>query len=76
MSTTFAKRVAAADWAAVAAEVDDLGCALLPKLVTDKEAAAVTRLYQDVSRFRATVDMKRYRFGEGSTDTSPNPSLR
>ncbi|MFD1045616.1 2OG-Fe(II) oxygenase [Kibdelosporangium lantanae] len=65
MSTTFAKRVAAADWAAVAAEVDDLGCALLPKLVTDKEAAAVTRLYQDVSRFRATVDMKRYRFGEG-----------
>jgi hypothetical protein len=65
MTDMLAERVAAADWAAVATEVDDLGCALLPKLLSSDEAVEISQLYQDVSRFRATVDMKRYRFGEG-----------
>ena len=61
----YAQRVAKADWDAVTAEVNDLGCALLPRLLTPTEAAGIARLYDDVSRFRATIDMARHRFGEG-----------
>ena len=61
----YERRVAGADWDAVAAEVDDLGCALLPQLLTPAEAARIAGMYHDVERFRATIDMARYRFGEG-----------
>ena len=61
----YERRVAGADWDAVTAEVNDLGCALLPQLLTPTEAARIAALYEDVSRFRATVDMARHRFGEG-----------
>ena len=65
-ATTWQKRVDSADWDAVTAEVNDLGCALLPRLLTPTEAAAdrgpcTTR----VEHFRATIDMARHRFGEG-----------
>jgi hypothetical protein len=53
------------DWASVAAEVDQHGGALLPRLVTTDEAAALRRMYDDDGRFRSTVDMARYRFGAG-----------
>jgi hypothetical protein len=61
----FAERVATADWAAVTSEVDTHGCALLPQLLTPSEAAGIAALYDDASRFRATIDMQRYRFGQG-----------
>ncbi|RZU16138.1 hypothetical protein EV645_3686 [Kribbella rubisoli] len=61
----YERRVAGADWDAVTAEVNDLGCALLPQLLTPTEAARIAALYDDVSRFRATIDMARHRFGEG-----------
>ncbi|WP_432889715.1 2OG-Fe(II) oxygenase [Kribbella sp. CA-245084] len=61
----YERRVAGADWDAVTAEVNDLGCALLPQLLTPIEAGRIAALYDDVSRFRATVDMARHRFGEG-----------
>jgi len=57
--------VSGADWDAVAAEVDDLGCALLPQLLTPAECARIAGMYDDVQRFRATIDMARHRFGEG-----------
>ena len=60
----FAKRVAAADWAAVAAEVDDHGCALLPRLLTTAECAALIALWDEPDRFRATVNLRRHRFGD------------
>ncbi|MFI7061408.1 2OG-Fe(II) oxygenase [Kribbella sp. NPDC050124] len=63
--TTFERRVATADWDQVTAEVNDLGCALLPQLLTPREAARIAALYDDASRFRATVNMARHRFGEG-----------
>jgi uncharacterized protein len=53
------------DWASVAAEVDQHGGALLPRLVTTDEAAALRGMYDDDGRFRSTVDMARYRFGAG-----------
>jgi hypothetical protein len=52
------------DWASTAAELDLSGGALLPRLVTDEQAAALRDMYDD-DRFRSTVDMARHRFGAG-----------
>jgi hypothetical protein len=54
-----------ADWTSVAAEVDQYGGALLPRLVTAEEAAALREMYDDDGRFRSTIEMARYRFGAG-----------
>ncbi len=58
-------RVAAVDWTAVRDELDAYGCALTGPLLTADEAAAIAALYPDDSRFRSTITMGRYRFGEG-----------
>ncbi|HEX2285931.1 MAG TPA: proline hydroxylase, partial [Mycobacterium sp.] len=63
--TQWQKRVDSGDWDAITAEVNDFGGALLPKLLTKSEADKIRRLYPDDERFRATIDMRRYRFGEG-----------
>jgi hypothetical protein len=64
-TTLWQRRVDTADWDAVTTELNDLGGALLPQLVTKAEAAQLRRLYTDDHRFRATIEMGRYRFGEG-----------
>ncbi|HWD77246.1 MAG TPA: 2OG-Fe(II) oxygenase [Kribbella sp.] len=61
----YERRVAGADWESVTAEVNDLGCALLPQLLTPSEAATIAGMYDDAHRFRSTIDMARHRFGEG-----------
>jgi uncharacterized protein len=53
------------DWASVAADVDQHGGALLPRLVSAEEAATLRGMYGDDGRFRSTVEMARYRFGAG-----------
>ena len=53
-----------ADWTAITAEVDDVGCALTPRLLTAAECGRITGLY-DRDDVRSTVEMARYRFGEG-----------
>lgn len=53
------------DWDALAAEVDEYGCALTPKILTADQCRSISKLYGDVERFRATIDMNRYRFGSG-----------
>jgi uncharacterized protein len=58
-------RVDATDWNAVSAGLDSLGCALTGPLLTTAEAADIAALYPDDARFRYTVDMSRYRYGEG-----------
>lgn len=65
-SSPASSRVAAADWGAVAAELDELGCALLPgELVTAGEATELISRYDREEAFRSTVDMGRHRFGSG-----------
>ena len=59
------QRVESGDWAAIAAEVNSLGGALLPELLTPGEAAEIRELYEHPGHFRSTIDMSRYRFGEG-----------
>ena len=61
----YARRVDSADWHAVAAELGELGAALLPRLLTPAECADLAGLYDEPGRFRATIDMARYRFGSG-----------
>jgi uncharacterized protein len=63
--TKWQKRVDSGDWDAITAEVNDFGGALLPRLLTKPEAEKIRRLYPDDHLFRATIDMRRYRFGEG-----------
>jgi hypothetical protein len=64
-ATSWEGRVAAVDWNAVRDELDAYGCALTGPLLTADEAAAIAALYPDDSRFRSTITMSRYRFGEG-----------
>ena len=63
--TKWQKRVDSGDWDAITAEVNDFGGALLPALLTPAETSKIRRLYPDDHRFRATIDMGRYRFGDG-----------
>jgi uncharacterized protein len=62
---TWAERVAGADWAAIAAEAGEFGCALTPLLLEPAECEALAGLYDQGERFRSVVEMGRYRFGEG-----------
>lgn len=62
---TPAERVAAVDWAALGAELDAYGCASTPPLLTPAACRRIADLYDDVERFRSTVDMARLRFGSG-----------
>lgn len=61
----WAQRVAAADWIAVTAEIDEYGGALLPQLLTSEETVQLRELYGKHEVFRSTVDMGRHRFGQG-----------
>ena len=55
----------AADWAAIASELGEIGCGLTPPLLTAAEAADLIALYGCDEAFRSTVDMARHRFGAG-----------
>ncbi|MUL47226.1 proline hydroxylase [Mycobacterium sp. CBMA293] len=63
--TVWQERIDATDWDTVSTELDTVGCALTGPLLTAAEAADLVALYPDVGRFRSTIDMARYRFGEG-----------
>ncbi|GHC52329.1 2OG-Fe(II) oxygenase [Streptomyces flavofungini] len=60
-----ADRVDATDWHTVADDLDQQGCALTGPLLTPDECHEIAALYDDVGRFRSTVDMARHRFGSG-----------
>jgi uncharacterized protein len=65
MGSAWRQRVEAADWDTVAAEINEVGGALLPELMTAAECAVVRDLYPDDSLFRRTIDMNRHRYGQG-----------
>jgi uncharacterized protein len=58
-------RIAAYDWQALTAELDGLGCAVFPKLLTPKECRAVAGLYPNETLFRSHIIMARHGFGKG-----------
>jgi hypothetical protein len=53
------------DWAALADEVNEYGCAQTPQLLNPDDCRGISGLYDDADRFRSTIDMARYRFGSG-----------
>ena len=65
VSPTVGERVDGLDWTAIAVALDDLGCALTGQVLSLPECRAVTALYDHDTLFRSTIDMVRYRFGEG-----------
>ena len=58
-------RVDGFDWQAAAAELDNYGCAVLPKLLSADECRAIAALYPDESNFRSHIHMARHGFGKG-----------
>ncbi|GFE12344.1 prolyl 4-hydroxylase [Streptomyces glebosus] len=85
---TLARRVAAADWTALAGELNTLGCAVTPRLLAPADCRALSTLYDESApvdgtdpggpaRFRSTIDMARHRFGSGQyryfADPLPGP---
>lgn len=53
------------DWPRITATLDDVGCAVAGRVLDDDECDRLTTMYDDDARFRSTIDMARYRFGEG-----------
>jgi uncharacterized protein len=62
-----ARRIAAPglDWASIAAELDERGCATVPALLDQAECASLASIYDDDARFRSRVAMARHGFGRG-----------
>jgi hypothetical protein len=58
-------RVAALDWPAIARNLDEVGSSLAGVVLGPAECRGLAELYADEGRFRSTVDMARYRFGQG-----------
>jgi hypothetical protein len=75
--TTTATLLDEADWPALADELDAYGCAQTPRLLTPDQCRSISALYDQAGRFRATIDMRRYRFGSGEYRyfASPFPEL-
>ncbi|MGB9988099.1 2OG-Fe(II) oxygenase [Pseudoduganella rhizocola] len=53
------------DWAAVAAELDEFGCAVVRGVLSPEECAALAACYAEPGHFRSRVVMERHGFGRG-----------
>jgi hypothetical protein len=76
-SEEIARRVAALDWGALRAALDEDGHAVTPPLLTPEECGVLAALEDDDARFRTRVEMEHYRFGRGRYGyfSHPLPSL-
>ena len=62
---TIESRIAALDWARIAAELDAFGAAATGPLLTPADCAALAALYPAEAGFRSRVVMARHGFGRG-----------
>src|SRR5262245_48115377 len=60
-----ARRVAAVDWARVSAALDTWGGAVIERLISRPECAALSALYASEKIFRSRIVMERHGFGRG-----------
>jgi hypothetical protein len=58
-------RIASYDWKALAGELDNYGCAVLPKLLSSDECRAIAAHYPEEGHFRSHIHMARHGFGKG-----------
>jgi len=77
MSNTLADRISALDWGALHQMLDDQGFASLPVLLSGDECREIIATYEEIERFRVTIQMARYRFGIGEYKyyQTPLPAL-
>lgn len=68
-----ASRVAAIDWANVAAELDEHGSAVVGPLLTPEQCDDLAASYDDESLFRSRVVMARHGFGRGEYQYFADP---
>jgi hypothetical protein len=61
----YQRRVETADWDTIRSELDELGFARIPGLLTPVDTDRLVRLYDRDEAFRSTIDMARQRFGKG-----------
>ena len=60
-----APRLAAFDWARIAADLDQYGCALVRGVLSPAECARLAADYSRLELYRSRVIMQRYGFGKG-----------
>jgi uncharacterized protein len=70
MATTISRepvadRIAGLDWPSLTEQLDEEGFAQTGKVYSAAECRELAGSFDDDERFRSTVDMRRYRFGEG-----------
>jgi hypothetical protein len=65
LPSAIAARVAAIDWTRISADLDAQGSAVIDKLLTQQECAALAALYPDDTHFRSRIVMGRHGFGRG-----------
>ncbi|WP_327098395.1 2OG-Fe(II) oxygenase [Nocardia vinacea] len=74
------ERVEAQQWHDLIEEIDAYGCAQTGPLLSPDECAEFAAMWADLDRFRSTIDMARYRFGQGTyryfADPVPTPIMR
>lgn len=64
-ATSAEPRVNAYNWQALTGELDNYGCAVLPKLLSAEECRSIAALYPEERHFRSHVHMARHGFGKG-----------
>lgn len=64
-SAALEERLGALDWQGLGASLDATGCALIPRVLSSADCAALAGHYQDETRFRSRVVMARHGFGRG-----------
>jgi hypothetical protein len=64
-ASPIAARVAVQDWRAVHEELDAVGVARVPGLLSADECTTLASLYDDATHFRSHVIMQRHGFGRG-----------
>ncbi|HEX7081623.1 MAG TPA: 2OG-Fe(II) oxygenase [Gammaproteobacteria bacterium] len=64
-SLEIARRVQTADWARIARDLDERGCATISALLHDEECDALARSYTDDRLFRSRIVMSRHGYGRG-----------
>jgi uncharacterized protein len=68
-----AERVGALDWPGIQRQLDEQGFAETEPVLTPRECAELAAAFDEDDRFRSTIDMRRYRFGEGQYRYFENP---
>jgi hypothetical protein len=63
---TVAECISALNWSTLFDELDEFGCAQTGPILTPAECTEFTAMWDDEGRFRSTIDMARYRFGQGT----------